>query len=304
MFRRSFKPSPLTQSMSSYSPSEPADIINDEVAWLQGAFISSLLCGVQIMLSIISFIAVLKQRMRRRLRIGLLVYILILGIVMTAGQEVSLVFIQLGFIQNRNHPGGPNDYLSYEYNTPVYMASTTLFVIANWMMDSLLVWRCKVVCTAGDGRLWIGIILPPLVLASEYGIGAQSLYLLLRGEYTLRYAVAYSGLSLLLQFTVTAVLIESASLYTAYLVLFIIFFTVGTAMSNILQQAVAQVECIASLLIIYRIAQGKGWSEETVVASEDWRGTIVAVEEVENVTVEPSVRESPAETAQGQQDTV
>lgn len=88
----------------------------------------------------------------------------------------------------------------------------------------------------------------------------------------INYALAYSSLSLLLNVTVTAiiagrlllhrrrmvrqfgpghgsnyasvaaVLIESASLYTAFLILVIVFFTVDSPTSNVLQQAVAQVE--------------------------------------------------------------
>lgn len=123
----------------SYAPQEPPDVINDEVTWLQGAFISSLLCGIQITLSVMSFLAVLKQPMRRRLRISLLVYISLLCAVMTAGQQVSLLFVQMGFIEDRSYPGGPNGFLSARFSTPVDLASACLFVFGNWMMESLLV---------------------------------------------------------------------------------------------------------------------------------------------------------------------
>lgn len=102
--------------------------------------------------------------------------------------------------------------------------------------------------------------------------GTLFVYTMLHGGYPISYAITYSGLSLLLNLTVTAiiagrlllhrrrmirhfgqgygsyyasvaaVLIESASLYTVYLILVIIFFTIGTPTSNVLQQAVAQVE--------------------------------------------------------------
>lgn len=86
-----------------------------------------------------SFLAVLKQRMRRRLRIALLVYIFLLCAIMTAGQQVSLLFVQMGFIEDRNYPHGPNGFLSDRYSTPVDLASTCLFVVGNWMMESLVV---------------------------------------------------------------------------------------------------------------------------------------------------------------------
>lgn len=123
----------------SYALDEPADIINDEVAWLQGAFVSSLLCGVQITLSIMSFFAVLRQRLHHRLRIALLVYIFLLCAIMTAGQQSNLFFVQMGFIERRNYPGGPNGFLSSRFLMPADLASTCLFVFANWMMETLLV---------------------------------------------------------------------------------------------------------------------------------------------------------------------
>ncbi|KAF8452354.1 hypothetical protein L210DRAFT_3383927 [Boletus edulis BED1] len=297
---------------SPYAPHEAADIIRDEVAWLQGAFISSLLCGVQITLSTMSFFAVLKQRIRRRLRIVLLLYIFLLCVIMTAGQQTYLLFIQMGFIEYRNYPGGPNHFLSSRYSTPVCLASTSLFLFANWMMEALLVWRCKVVCTTEERPMWLGVIVPSVLLVSEYATGALLIHDILRRQDAIAYAIAYTSVSLMLNITVTAIivgrllahrrrmvrlfgsrhgshyvsaatiLIESASLYTGFLILVIIFFTVGTAASNILQQAVAQVEAITSLLIIYRIAQGKGWKYDAGVSTGDWRGdTEVQVEQVE-----------------------
>ncbi|KAH0831048.1 hypothetical protein J3R83DRAFT_13558 [Lanmaoa asiatica] len=326
-------------SSSSNAPKEPAHIILDEVAWLQGAFLSSLLCGVQITLSAMSFLAVLKQRMRRRLRIALLVYTFLLCATMTAGQLASLQFVQMGFIESRDYPGGPNSFLSGRYAAPVDMASTSLFVFANWMMESLLVWRCKVVCSTGERPVWIGVIIPSVLLVSEYGAswspswslrtnacpltfswdavtGSLFLHRMLQGGYVINYALAYSSLSLLLNVTVTGIiagrlllhrrrmvrqfgpghgshyasvatiLIESASFYTGFLILVIIFFCVASSASNLLQQMVAHVESITSLLIIYRIAQGKGWNDNVGVSSDEWRGEMEPRVEPEVVDLE------------------
>ncbi|KAG8215953.1 hypothetical protein J3R82DRAFT_7933 [Butyriboletus roseoflavus] len=314
-------------SNSSYGPNEPANVRLDETTWLQGAFLSSLLCGVQITLSALSFLAVLKQRMRRRLRIALLVYISLLCAIMTAGQQVALLFIQMGFIESRNYPGGPNAFLSDRYTTPVDMASAILFVFANWMMESLLVWRCKVICRTGDRPVWIGVVLPSMLLVSEYVTGSLFLYHMMQGDYVpvINYALVYSSLSILLNVVVTgviagrlllhrrrmvrqfgpghgsryasvaAIVIESASFYMGFVFLVIIFFCVGTSASNILQQAVAQVESIASLLIIYRIAQGKDWKCDAGVSSADWRGE--SEPQVEPEVIDIDVVARPAQTS-------
>jgi hypothetical protein len=46
---------------------------------------------------------------------------------------------ELSFVDNRNFPGGPNAYLAANYNSHPNLLGNTMFVIANWLADSLLV---------------------------------------------------------------------------------------------------------------------------------------------------------------------
>ena len=56
---------------------------------------------------------------------------------------------ELSFIDNRNFPGGPNAYLAAFYNSTPNLLGNTMFVIANWLADGLLV-RLLCVCWTLD----------------------------------------------------------------------------------------------------------------------------------------------------------
>ena len=91
---------------------------------------------------------------------------------------------ELSFIDNRNFPGGPNAYLAAFYNSTPNLLGNTMFVIANWLADGLLVrllcvcwtwiltilemYRCLLIY---NFRYWIVLLPGPVYLAS---IGASS----------------------------------------------------------------------------------------------------------------------------------
>lgn len=112
----------------------------------------------------------------------------------------------------------------------------------------------------------------PNVRVNATVAGCLFLIQMIHGKHPVRYALVYLGISFLLNFTVTGiiagrllvqryritnqfgpghgsyyasvatVLIESASLYSVFVILVIIFFCVGTSTSNALQQSAAQVQ--------------------------------------------------------------
>ena len=46
---------------------------------------------------------------------------------------------ELSFIDNRNFPGGPNAYLAAFYNSTPNLIGNTMFILADWLADGLLV---------------------------------------------------------------------------------------------------------------------------------------------------------------------
>ncbi|KAF9224675.1 hypothetical protein BS17DRAFT_702437 [Gyrodon lividus] len=293
---------------SSYARDEPSGSIFADETWLQGALLSCIFFGIEITLAAMSFYSIFKQigPTNRRPNIGFMVYICVLFALTTAAQGLSSQFIQMGFITHRDYPGGPSEFFNGEYSTPSNLAATILLVCANWLMESLLVWRCKVICSSGEGSLRIILIIPCLLLIAAFVTGGLFIYHILNSAPPTSYTLAYSGTSLLLNVTATAIivgrllvhrrrvaqlfgpghgshysnaaamLIESASLYTGFLLLIIVPFAINSPVSNMFQQVVAQVQSISSLLIIFRIAQGKAWTNATGWAMGSTTTTVLA----------------------------
>ncbi|KAG8216215.1 hypothetical protein J3R82DRAFT_8248 [Butyriboletus roseoflavus] len=54
-------------------------------------------------------------------------------------------FTQLAFINFRGFPGGPSAYEQKMFSIGVDEISNVSYVLANWLADSLLVWRCVII---------------------------------------------------------------------------------------------------------------------------------------------------------------
>ncbi|KAG8215361.1 hypothetical protein J3R82DRAFT_8958 [Butyriboletus roseoflavus] len=315
----------------SYAPDESKSTIIQEETWLQGAFLSSLFFGIETTLSTLTFLAILRRRTPRRSRMDIifLVYIAVLFLIVTASQALLLEWIQMGFITQRNYPGGPSAFFNNAYSIPSSLAETVLAAIANWMMESLLVrlstlhvlfeemahtwfkvWRCRVVCGTRERLWWLGVAIPLLLLITVFVTSSLYIYNGLHGVPPTIYALAYSISSLALNLTATgfiagrllvhrhrvvsqlgrehgklyvgiaAVVVESAAIYTGFLLIVIIAYALASPATNLLQQAVWHVQMITSLLIIWRIARGEGWTNSTgtVVASAVASSSITRVE--------------------------
>ena len=124
---------------SAYVPNELHSTIIQEETWFQGTLLGNFFFGIQTTLCVLAFLAVLRRQRYSQMRIALLVYIAVLFVVTTAVQGLMLAWIQMGFITQRNYPGGPSAFLNDEWSTPVNLASSILGVCANWMMESMLV---------------------------------------------------------------------------------------------------------------------------------------------------------------------
>jgi hypothetical protein len=62
--------------------------------------------------------------------------------------------------------------------------------------------------------------------------------------------------------SLTAMIIESAAIYSLFSLLFLIPFALGHSLSQVFIQALSPTQNVATFLIVFRVAQGKGWSQE------------------------------------------
>lgn len=69
--------------------------------------------------------------------------------------------------------------------------------------------------------------------------------------------------------SIAAMIVESAAIFSAFSICFLVPFALSSSISSIFLQALGQVQISATLLIIYRVASGKGWSSNTYRSTFD-----------------------------------
>lgn len=63
--------------------------------------------------------------------------------------------------------------------------------------------------------------------------------------------------------SVAAMIVESASLYSIFSICFLVPFGRNSSIASVFLQTIGQVQAVATLMIIYRVASGNAWSAHT-----------------------------------------
>ncbi|KAJ7626845.1 hypothetical protein FB45DRAFT_1059766 [Roridomyces roridus] len=285
----------------SYAPvnETSADLFNEET-WLQGAILCSVGYGVVLALFAMCFYLLIQQwkGSHSRRSVFFLVYISIEFILASLFQGSIAKFVQLAFIEDRNFPGGPAAFEAAEFSIPVDEIGNVAFVLTNWFSDALLVWRCMIIYTNCGVSLYIVMALPCLMFLTSVSMGILWLIQICTSSpfgifNTINWTIPFFSLSLALNILVTiaivvrlyvyrrrvakllngnhgsqytsiaAMLVESAFLYSSFSILFLVPFGMNNPLSQIFLQALSQIQTMATLLIVFRTAQGKVWTAET-----------------------------------------
>ncbi|KAF9451894.1 hypothetical protein P691DRAFT_723130 [Macrolepiota fuliginosa MF-IS2] len=179
-----------------------------------------------------------------------------------------------------------------------FKAWMACLVLTNWFCDSILLWRCMILYQ--DNQLWPTFFkyLPSGLLAASFITGVLHLIQITAPETSawatanlpFNFTILYGIVAVLVNLTLTtlitlrllihrrrttralgaghgndfttivAMLIESAVLADIFVLLFLIPYSMRHWFCNITIQPLIQVQAMAPLLIIYRVAQGKAWS--------------------------------------------
>ncbi|KAH9929362.1 uncharacterized protein B0H18DRAFT_1117406 [Fomitopsis serialis] len=245
------------------------------------------------------------NRANMKRRVFFLIYITIMFILGTIFMAACAEMTQLSFVQYRDYPTGPSGYENDEFSIPADEAGNVAFVLTNWFADALLIWRCSVIYRGVGSNIWIPLLLPALMYLTELAMGFLWLIQISTPASSpfqngsaskINWTVPYFSIAVSLNVVVTlmiaarlwlyryritsvlgmghgshytgiaAMIVESAAIYSTFALLFIIPFGVGNAIANTFLQALSQVQIIAPLLIIYRVARGKGWTSNTSTA--------------------------------------
>ncbi|KAJ7495956.1 hypothetical protein B0H11DRAFT_878155 [Mycena galericulata] len=326
---------------SSYRPDEtPADVFSEHT-WLQGAFLSCVAYGMQAILFILCLHLLWTPRARKisRWSAGVSIYITVMFLLGTLYMAALLEFTQQSFIDARNIPGGPNAYEDIMYSIPIDMLANVTMVVLTWMCDVINIWRCFVIHQASGVSGIAAISLPMLMSLSSLVLGC--LWLKQVGTVSaspwdtsgVNYTTPYFATSLALNILVTilivvrlmlyrhrinqamgtnhgaqytslaAMIIESAAIYSIFSLLFLIPFVIGHPLSQLFIQALSPVQIMSAFLIIFRIAQGEGWSHKTAMTAEGFAtqsigGTGPTNIQIRTTTITTDDRTRPSSSSQ------
>ncbi|KAG0699117.1 hypothetical protein DFH29DRAFT_938111 [Suillus ampliporus] len=283
----------------SYRPDESTEQLYAEGAWLQGAIATGVLYGVVIVLSVMCWRSLWPRRTRshatayKRNRF-FLCYVAFLFVVGTVYVVFNAQITQMGFINNRLYPGGPGAYEEATSSAPL----NTAFVVSDWCADILMIWRCtvvyrdtkihRIIIGLGSilflgavicGTLWLVIVSTPAQAASGWMsfsllfpylcfslainifISLLTVIRLLYHRHRISKVLGSGHGAIYASFA--AMIIESAAIYSICSLLYLIPYALNSPIAYAFMQLLGEAQVIAPLLIIYRVAEGKAWTNRS-----------------------------------------
>ncbi|KAF4614529.1 hypothetical protein D9613_002458 [Agrocybe pediades] len=245
----------------------------------------------------------MDHRQERRRSIFLISYITVMFALGTIYVATTTQATMISYVYFANFPGGPSNYNNIVlFAAPEGIANTISYVLANWMADAMLLWRLFVLFygvgfsfytglavffpiliyigslamgfmfiiqnSLPNGSLWasgeVSFALPYFVLSVSMSIIATALMLwriLSISNFVLKAGLRTRKNSIYGR--VSAILVESCALYAVFSLIFIVLFAINHPIQFVFLSALANVQIIAPLLIIFRVSQGKAWTRST-----------------------------------------
>ncbi|KAJ2924818.1 hypothetical protein H1R20_g12292, partial [Candolleomyces eurysporus] len=255
---------------------------------------------VQCVLALLSSSA--HKKNQARFFIG---YSCIIFILATFGIAGNTKFVQMTYIDYRNYPGGPNAFTFDFYTEFSNVFSIGSYVVMNWFADGLMLYRFSVIYD----RKPLLMIFPTLIYLAIVGLSLGMLTYTFKpeegffGPTTIKIGTAYWSLSIGMNIIITtaiagrllkmraqvrkllgpnhaspytsvvSMLVESAAIYTSWAIMFLVPFAREDTFQNFVLPSLGQVQGIAPLLIIFRVAQGKAWTSSTATATLSMKGS-------------------------------
>ncbi|KAH7882601.1 hypothetical protein F5I97DRAFT_1816674 [Phlebopus sp. FC_14] len=232
-------------SVSSGATEESSlDLLNDRLNLMAATTVIGVAYGVMISLYATCVFFLIKNLRTKsgaewRKSLFYIIYastLFVLATLYTAGNSENAI---VAYVDNRLFSGGPYVYyLEYMWNQPVMIMTDASYFLIFWLTDVLILWRFIIFYRSMRYSKWI-IPLPCFM------------YLCVIGSWT---DTPYAHL--------VAIVSESAILYGLWSFVFLILCIEGSPGQVIILTSISQVQVIAPLLIILRIARGTAWGSE------------------------------------------
>ncbi|TFK44014.1 hypothetical protein BDQ12DRAFT_672238 [Crucibulum laeve] len=264
--------------------------INNKRGLILGTTISTLGYGVVLTIFILCLTLLRAQtaQVRSRFHNNLLrIYICVLFTINTVATALA-IYATTDALVDRTCPSPDEIPVS-----PYFGKANIVYCLLNLCSDALLIWRCTVIFNSSRVSPWVYLGIPSFFLVSSLGVGIPSVVLstMKRTPFADLLLMIYVLITLATNTVITTmivtrlllhrkrvakllgcasqytgiinILIESALLIIIVDVFFVASFAVYSWSAAIAFQMWIQVQAIAPMLIIFRVAQGKAWSRST-----------------------------------------
>ncbi|OAX42280.1 hypothetical protein K503DRAFT_710954 [Rhizopogon vinicolor AM-OR11-026] len=291
-----------------------------ETTWLQGAILSAFLYGI-----VVVFFAMCWRSLWPRIRshnsgykkcrlfLCCVVFLFVMATILAVSDAYET---QKAFIENRLFPGGPSAFAQTSFSLEFGIG----FLLTDWCALILMIWRCMVVyrdtrlypvvCVLGGlllvgtvvvGLLWIVIVTRPqrnigwmsleflfpylcIVLATTIFVSLLTVLRLLYHRHKISRILGTGHGEIYASFA--AIVVESAAVYSIFSFIYLIPFAIHNPLADALSQMLGQAQVIASLLIIFRVSEGKGWTRRAP-STDSTMASSIRMRPMPNLTTQP-----------------
>ncbi|TFK44075.1 hypothetical protein BDQ12DRAFT_708108 [Crucibulum laeve] len=208
------------------------------VVTLQGHILAGIAYGLVLALFLLCFHLITgrarSSKTYSRQDITILVYVSFTFVCATLGIASNALQIQW-YIRSGSCPGSALGSLG--------KVGDVCFVLLGWGADGLLIWRCVVVYQGARIRHWVLPTIAGFMALMSFAFGPMH-----GSHYT----------------NILSIVIESAMLMLIFMIFVVATaFGVSPLYEIMATEALLQVQAIASLWVIFRVAQGKAWGGST-----------------------------------------
>ncbi|KZV85744.1 hypothetical protein EXIGLDRAFT_775283 [Exidia glandulosa HHB12029] len=283
--------------MSVDDPSSWVPDLTPEQFWIErsnfaGVMMGSVAYGVHSTLFFLT-LTLLWARPRTQWKdYGWIAYITLMFILSSMGNGTQIKFAEMTWIGKRNYPGGPGAY-QLEQAAPSSTMCNIAYITNGWLQDGLIIYRFWIIynrnifALVGGSIVLVGEVVSSILLFIALTTGGQ----VLNSDTSVKLLTAYFALSIALNIlltvvivfklmlvrrkvrtliassvqylSVSAMLIESAALYSVAGIIFLVPWVSQNPVQNLVLPTLVQLEGIAPILVIMRVAQGRAWAAHT-----------------------------------------
>ncbi|KAK0466029.1 uncharacterized protein EV420DRAFT_1709737, partial [Desarmillaria tabescens] len=220
----------------------------------------------------------------------MIIVIILIYTLTSIGFALNWSFVHSAFITMTNRQNFWTMYLMLSDTSDKAVLSMGITgILCNILADSIMIWRCWVIW----GRHWLIVLLPTLCLVSSIAFKSINMYMVFahRNQINLLYPVLYVSFNLVTMIWYTLgivyhilsiggnlrayrctieILVESSTLYSVALILYVAFVTRNNLGASYLDSVAAVARGIAPTLIVGRVAVGYARPDDS------WEGSVMS----------------------------